>query len=667
MAARAFMQSIGRPTAVLVAAGAATSLAAALRPVAGAFLAVPAAAGAAAAAIGTVKIATFGLSDAMEALAEGDAADVKEAMKGLPPAARKTARALDQVRQQFVAVRKTVQQTALSGLAGPLKRLGSTLLPTLQTGLSGVARSLNTLAKRAIAVGGTPLVSGALSKVMSTTAASLRAFAPAVGPVVRALAAMAKVGLPAVRGIAEATARVAEQKAAWLASAEGVAWMQRKLAEAKVAIKDLIAIGTNLKNALQGIFRASGAEGLLKMLRRLTKSFSEFINSAEGQRALQRMLPTFTQLEDTLRATAIIVSQVAQVLGRLVQIFLALPEPVQKNLARFIAWGLVIGKLDSILRPFIGILFKLGKGLVRLGGKAAPLLIAGLKRLGPVLAKIPMLLRAIGVAMRFMLGPWGLAIGLAVTLAVVVIKNWGKIKNFVVNAAKAIWRVVKSVFSRISSFVRTAVTMWRAIIMNVWNRIVSIVTGAAQAVWNAVRSAFGRVVGFMRSIPGRILSALGNLGSLLVGAGRALISGLWNGIKSMFGWLKDRVTGLGSRVKGWFESQLGIGSPSRVMMTVGEQVGEGLARGMDAEQARVAAASRKLAHAATVRPGQTRGGDGAAMAAGAGSVAAARGGGSGRQVIEIRVEGPEEVKKLIRTITRKDGGGSVQQAFGSSR
>ena len=60
-----------------------------------------------------------------------------------------------------------------------------------------------------------------------------------------------------------------------------------------------------------------------------------------------------------------------------------------------------------------------------------------------------------------------------------------------------------------------------------------------------------------------------------------LIEGLWDGIKSMKDWLWEKIKGFGSGVIGWLKGIFGIASPSKVMMQIGEYMGEGLAIGIE--------------------------------------------------------------------------------------
>lgn len=82
--------------------------------------------------------------------------------------------------------------------------------------------------------------------------------------------------------------------------------------------------------------------------------------------------------------------------------------------------------------------------------------------------------------------------------------------------------------------------------------------------------------------------------------GGMLISGLVNGIRNAAGAAKEAVLGVGSSIKGWFTSTLGIRSPSRVFMGYGANLSEGAAIGITAQSGLVRKAALGMAAATAV-------------------------------------------------------------------
>ncbi|HEY9415279.1 MAG TPA: hypothetical protein VIQ30_11000 [Pseudonocardia sp.] len=108
---------------------------------------------------------------------------------------------------------------------------------------------------------------------------------------------------------------------------------------------------------------------------------------------------------------------------------------------------------------------------------------------------------------------------------------------------------------------------------------------------NGLSSGIGGVLAIIRSMPSRLASAGGNWGSALFGAGQDIVRGLVNGIRSMAGAAASAAAQIASDAINAAKSKLGIKSPSKVFMTLGQQVGQGLADGLSDDAAIKRAAS----------------------------------------------------------------------------
>ena len=119
---------------------------------------------------------------------------------------------------------------------------------------------------------------------------------------------------------------------------------------------------------------------------------------------------------------------------------------------------------------------------------------------------------------------------------------------------------------------------------------------------SALPSGVARAVGILATLPGRIVGALGNLGSLLYAKGAQLIQGLIDGIMSKISAIGSAMSGVASKIAGFFP-----GSPVKEGPLTswnnggaGKRLGGMLADGLDASQAAVAAASARMASAVSV-------------------------------------------------------------------
>ncbi|MFD7860980.1 phage tail tape measure protein [Streptomyces sp. NPDC059783] len=248
------------------------------------------------------------------------------------------------------------------------------------------------------------------------------------------------------------------------------------------------------------------------------------------------------------------------------------------------------------------------------------------------------------------MGPVGWVIAAVVALAVAIIANWDKIRAASAAVWNWLWGKVKAVGSAILGFF----LKWNlvAIFLRHWDRIKSGVTSKAT-----------QMIVFVATLPGRIARAIGNVGNLLYSKGVAIVRGLWNGIKAMGGWLRSTLIGWAKNlIPGPIAKALGIHSPSRVMATVvGRWIPAGVVEGIEDGQGIL---DRTMA--TLVQPPSSAQAAGVGRQMGSATAAPIMTSGQGT-TIRIELAGPEEIKRLLRGIVRKDGRGNVQVAFGTGR
>ncbi|HZM83823.1 MAG TPA: hypothetical protein VFC19_49525, partial [Candidatus Limnocylindrales bacterium] len=192
------LEGVGRTAGMGVATQQAASLGAALAPLSGLLYAIPAAAGAGAFAMATLKMATDGVGEAMEAAASGDAAKLQEALKGLAPEAQRFVLAADKIRDKLGEIKKTVQGKFFTGLDQDVQALATYTLPALGTGMTEVSKSLNGLVREGIQAASTEMFAGGMEKAGLSTASALGNFQGSVDALVGALPNLINAGMPLV-------------------------------------------------------------------------------------------------------------------------------------------------------------------------------------------------------------------------------------------------------------------------------------------------------------------------------------------------------------------------------------------------------------------------------------------------------------------------------------
>jgi hypothetical protein len=157
------------------------------------------------------------------------------------------------------------------------------------------------------------------------------------------------------------------------------------------------------------------------------------------------------------------------------------------------------------------------------------------------------------------------------------------------------------------------------------------VAAVAAFVWlyDTIVNSWGQITGFVSGVVAGVLntisgwlSSLYDLGAEIsewaIGAAAGLVEGLVNGIANGTGMIVDAVKGLAHSAIKSFKETLGIASPSKEFMKLGDFTARGFNMGISAQNDNAAAATAGLAQAAT--DGATRG---ASAAPAAGQAAAA--------------------------------------------
>lgn len=130
-----------------------------------------------------------------------------------------------------------------------------------------------------------------------------------------------------------------------------------------------------------------------------------------------------------------------------------------------------------------------------------------------------------------------------------------------------------------------------------------LISKLSSGISSAFSNLIGKVKGLARRIPQAIKSGVGSLASI----GRNLIQGLWGGISSAFNSVISKVKAMAARLPAAVKKVLGIASPSKVFMELGQWIPEGLALGIEKNLNPVEDASMAMADATAFTPSTNSG------------------------------------------------------------
>lgn len=232
----------------------------------------------------------------------------------------------------------------------------------------------------------------------------------------------------------------------------------------------------------------------------------------------------------------------------------------------------------------------------------------------------------------------------------------GMLPTLIDSALSLFLGIVTGLLSALPTLLSSIVGMLPSIITSLLSMLPAIIDGAVQL--------FNGLIEAIPVILPLLLASLGDIGPELVStiigliptlfqAGKDLIGGLLDGIKALAGTVGQFFLDL---LPGWivgpFKAALGIHSPSTVFAGFGENIGEGLVRGIDAMGRPVQSAMRSLAEppalASSLAVGATISSGIEAGSALAPAVAAAAGD------IVVQIDG-REVARAVRNNDRRFG------------
>ena len=151
------------------------------------------------------------------------------------------------------------------------------------------------------------------------------------------------------------------------------------------------------------------------------------------------------------------------------------------------------------------------------------------------------------------------------------------------NAFTTAFTIIGSVVSNVVTTISGILEGLSLILSGISDFIVGVFTGNWEQAWEGIKSITSGAIEGIKSLFTGLTDALKEVPGQMLSIGKDIVRGLANGIKAMAAVPVNAIKNVGKSIAGGVKSVLGIKSPSRVMMEVGEFTTEGLAIGMDNE------------------------------------------------------------------------------------
>src|SRR5690625_216618 len=396
---------------------------------------------------------------------------------------------------------------------------------------------------------------------------------------------------------------------------------------------------TELSSAFEGVQIALGS-ALIPAVQKVTEW-------------LTKLADWFNGLSDSTKTTIAIITAVAAALALVVGPILLLIGFIPSIIAGFTALGTVLGVLFSPVTLIIGAIIAIGAALVLAYNKVewfrdgVDAVWQWIKETTETVFNA--VKDVINSVLDFVMGLWD---EYGERILSLVFNVWESIQNAIdevmfyikyiisvvleeiaefwenhgeaiVNKLKEIWESIETIVSTAIEIVKTVISTTLDVIITIFETAWNIISNVVKVVWGVIQTVVESALDLIFGIINVVMSLLqkdweGAWNKIkdtadrilhnivrffknidLFKIGKDIILGLINGIKSMVSAVTDAVKNVASKITGGFKKILGIKSPSRVLMALGRDTGEGLVLGLSGMESDVSKAADGLAAAAT--------------------------------------------------------------------
>lgn len=377
--------------AVKVLAG----VAGAAQQLAPAALILPGALAAGAAAMGTFKLATSGVAEAISGNAE--------ALANLTPEARDFVSALSEAKPQVDDLKKSLQSRLFANFGNEIRDLGGKYFPILKEGMGGIATEMNAMGRGVAFALKQASAQEDVQKVLSNTTKLFGNMRQTLGHVTSGVLGLAGVGSSYLPRLGTHIDSVASKFKNWVDQGVESGAIKQMIDGAIQGFKDLGGIIGNIGSIVTTVFTGlagGGAGSPLASLRAITGEIANMLKTAESSAALQSLgsiLRTIGTVVGDIVVTAF--RELGPPIGRLLNehgpaleqalkgIGIFITRVVIPALAQFIDW-LTFKAIPAVVQ-FALVMFREMSSVALIVARSVDSILGVFGRLFSVLALIP--------------------------------------------------------------------------------------------------------------------------------------------------------------------------------------------------------------------------------------------------------------------------------------
>lgn len=264
----------------------------------------------------------------------------------------------------------------------------------------------------------------------------------------------------------------------------------------------------------------------------------------------------------------------------------------------------IVQEVFQVINQIIDRLNQSAPRMVQAGGELINNIIAGLQntlpKIGPLAAEIAPLIVKTVLSFKGTLLDTGIQIIAAIVNGIAkempdIIKTMSNgidklidtiiksLPQFLDSAGKIMQSLIKGILDNLPKIVDAITTVVNALVKWIADNLDLVIDAAIKIMGALIKGLIESIPTLVSNLPkivSAIVKGLGEAVSQVFQIGVKIVEGIWEGIKSVGDWLGQKIGGFFGDIIDGAKNLLGIHSPSRVFMGIGENIGLGLAEGI---------------------------------------------------------------------------------------
>ncbi|MFE5290328.1 transglycosylase SLT domain-containing protein [Nocardia sp. NPDC056611] len=240
--------------------------------------------------------------------------DFEKAMGKLSPAAQDFVKKILEVKPALQDLKKAIQENFFSGLGDSVKNLATNWIPTLQTGLGGIAEQINGGVRRALADLDTDASRSKLSTIFGNVKESIGPLIDGINNLVQGFLSLSEVGSGFFPDMSKGFLGLTERFRSWAESPEGQEKFKGFIEESINTFNELVNIAKEFGGVVNGLFKGSDdvGETWLQSIKNTLHEWNAFLGTPEGQ---QKVKDFFTDVKSIVSDIVDAIKLGASILG----------------------------------------------------------------------------------------------------------------------------------------------------------------------------------------------------------------------------------------------------------------------------------------------------------------------------------------------------------------